>query len=1442
MATLETLARSVVDTRLRLNSRFLLGMAVVLVVFGGAVFGVHRYQAKKLVEAYATQADLAKDKGEVGKEVDYLRRYLSLNPADAGRRVRFGLLQARTAKRPQDKVAAYYTLQDGLRLDPTIGADVRLQAVKLAMDSSVRLPGDAQNDLDQLLKTDPTNAEYEMLYGDCRAMVADFAGADEWYSRSITHQKTNVPAYARQALVRRSYLKQPGKAAETVEAMLVANPEVAAAHVVAAEHFRAMNQTEEYAKAVAKAKALAPDDTEVVFTIADFAIARAETARRAGDPAARAAALDEVLGLLAGVVKALTPKMPPDDAPAEPDSEAARAAAGVKAAYHALVETAVSAGKLELAEDWAKKQMAALPNSAVARLDWADVLLSRQKYDEVEPVLAELTRLGVAPGFVNFHRGRLLAGRKQWAEAARSLETAVLGLADGPQPVARKANLLLALCYREAGELDRAFEAFQRAAPVDPADPGWLTAVQGMADTLARLGRPADAIVQYNRLVPVASGAAAPLARLRLGELLRRPPEQRDPAAWAVVEQDIQRVPAGVEADLLAAELAAARPDLAAARQTLAAAAGRHPTSAAVWQMRVLVELADDKPDPAAALVQQAVAKLGDTVDARLLRLRLAVQNGSKADELTKLAADIDKFPTGDRRRLLLALAAVAQQADRRDQARPWLERAARENPDDLTVQFARFDLALLDKDRPAADAVVDRVVQTTGSADTVPSKVIKAFALLDRANAGDAGKLAEAAALLVGLERQRTGWSRLYLAQARVADLQGDLSTAAAKYRKAVELGERNPAIVGRLLDLNLRTKQFAEADQVVQLTSVAGTLLEQAGGQDAGQLRANLAVASKDYLRAVELADKAVPETSPEPDKLMWLARIRALAGQLARAEKPVRRAVELAPARADAHVALVQMLVALKKPPAEVAAAVAAAEKGIPAAPLALAQCYEFVGRVADAQKLYDQAAAPAAAPAAVLRAAADFRLRQGNSAGARELLERLVAAPGLAKAEEEAARRMLARVLTSDPRPGMADKALAVLKLKSVDEAATLTGQETPDDLRVRANVLSQMPGRKPRVEARKLLEELANRGPLTTEDQYLLGQLLEVLGDWQKARPRFEAAAKAKDGTRPMIVGYAFALLRNNDAAGAREWVEKVVSAAPDDPAVAELKCRLAVGEGNLDAAVAVAQGLADAAKRPELGGKLLEAAGLPARAEPFYRRAASGGTAAGRLGLASYLARVNRLADAWAEFEAVWDQLPAAVVVPAACEAALQAGAGEGAGPVLEKIQARVAAAAAKDPALEVFVAILQSLTGDHAGSAALSRRVLDRNPENVLALNNLAYLTALQAKQPKEALGLIRRATAAAGPVPELLDTEGLILIAGDDFNQAAERLADSVVDSPKAMTYFHLAHAHYLAGRPLEAKLMLAEARKRNLRPADFHPLERPTVLDIEAKIDRR
>jgi Tfp pilus assembly protein PilF len=125
--------------------------------------------------------------------------------------------------------------------------------------------------------------------------------------------------------------------------------------------------------------------------------------------------------------------------------------------------------------------------------------------------------------------------------------------------------------------------------------------------------------------------------------------------------------------------------------------------------------------------------------------------------------------------------------------------------------------------------------------------------------------------------------------------------------------------------------------------------------------------------------------------------------------------------------------------------------------------------------------------------------------------------------------------------------------------------------------------------------------------------------------------------------------------------------------------------------------------------------------------------------------------------------------------------------------------------------------------------SIALYRGLLKQDPQNVVFLNNLAFLLALHQGEMSEPLKLVNQALELAGPMDELLDTRAVIYLKSEQADLALRDLRQAIAQHRKPMCYFHLAQVKKMALDKTGAADAWRTAVDLGLKATDVHPLER-------------
>jgi len=174
------------------------------------------------------------------------------------------------------------------------------------------------------------------------------------------------------------------------------------------------------------------------------------------------------------------------------------------------------------------------------------------------------------------------------------------------------------------------------------------------------------------------------------------------------------------------------------------------------------------------------------------------------------------------------------------------------------------------------------------------------------------------------------------------------------------------------------------------------------------------------------------------------------------------------------------------------------------------------------------------------------------------------------------------------------------------------------------------------------------------------------------------------------------------------------------------------------------------------------------------------------------------------------------------------------------------QVEAWVSAAIQKRPELLGLSARLGAIwirQGRFDDAEALYRRILGSGPDNVEALNGLAWLLAMRDHgKTQEALELIDRAIDGGGRAPSLVDTRAVVLIRSGQLDRAIQDLSNAQNADPRNPSLaLHLAWAFQTVGKTEEARKAFQQAEKLGWKPEKSDPLERSFMDKLRQDLGR-
>lgn len=1438
----------------RINFKFLLLLIVGLFAAGAGFYVLRQFQLSRNAGGKLELARKMLADGKLADALSLFGQYVTLRPNDHEAFAEYSKLLLGRATAPDatrnDVARAFNTLEAAVLRNPD-DDELRQQLAEFqlrvgrATDAREHLtvleerlaeaPADGADGNEreekarriQLLKASSylSSGEFE----EAARIVAGACGYD-LSRREFNEQADGVAAdtdsYVMLAAILQERLESPSDARQVLEQLVAKRGNEPRAWLAMSSWLRDRGSIAEAEAAVAKAVELAPDDPNCVFAEFELALAGNDT--------------QEALAVAQRAVELF-----PND----------------ERSYRGMAAAALQDGDLPLAEEALLEGVERLPGQASLMMMLTDILLQQNKLDEAAQAITRIGELyGSTSGPVGLLQGRLLIAERRWNDAKAKLEQ-VRPLVLGNPELVRQVDLYLGQCHAQLNEYDAQLEVNRRILTDDPTS---LAARAGAAQALVSAGKTEQALAEFEAIaaaLPPEQIARIPqvwypLLQLRLTSQSALPDSERD---WSGVDSLLESIAASGSVSppqmaMLRAEALVRRGEAEAARELLESVATPE-ADAPLWAALATLALRVQGVEQAREVLGRVPERHRDAP--QLLSLEAQVIARSPPEEARTLLDALEKRVAGlapdIAAQILSTLAPIRLVAgDPAGADRLWKE-AAEKQPQDVAIREAMLEMAISTGDVEKARAIVDQIGEIAGRASArtrvaeASVKILEARQLLakSREQASQPAEelpeacqqaLTDARRLLVEAENERPNWSQVQVLFAEVDSLRGNVAGAIDRLRRAISVGPANPAVVRRLVALLYSVNRLEEAQQAM-------AQLGDGGVQGLERISAEVEMRAGKFDEAVALAEQSVAGDTQNHEDLLWLGQLLARSGKTERAEEVLVRATELAPEEPEVWLALFTHRIAAGNPAtAEPALERAGKLLPEPRRQLALAQGYEMLGRPGDAERALKEAAAGWPKDVEAIRGLASFQIRTGRRDEARSLLEKILAAPddAMTAATKPWARRSLAEL---DGARGTYKQLQQALQLLAANRSAD--GQVAAEDLNLEISLLANRPEPASWRRAIALLDELADRQPLTPAERLTRAQLREKVGEWDAARNDLVALV-ASPKTPPAYVALLIEkLIDHDELSTAKTWLRRLEKSAPDSAITTALDAKLALAENDRKQAAEFARRLmpageitAEKSNQLNAVGRLMEDLGFQKAADRVFEQYAAV-SAAGVLAQIEYLGRQGRSAEALDLLEARWDDLSleralslAIQVLRSQPDESASMAAAARIGPWIEKGKR-------EDPGslvIRLLDAELRTLLGREAEAEAMYRELLARRdlPADEVAIisNNLAFHLARPATA-SEARKLIDVAIEELGPLPDLLDTRGLVRLAQNDPKAAVDDLREAVL-APSAMKYLHLAEAELAAGDKPAAQRALESARdqglaKQRLMPADAARLEK-------------
>jgi tetratricopeptide (TPR) repeat protein len=143
----------------------------------------------------------------------------------------------------------------------------------------------------------------------------------------------------------------------------------------------------------------------------------------------------------------------------------------------------------------------------------------------------------------------------------------------------------------------------------------------------------------------------------------------------------------------------------------------------------------------------------------------------------------------------------------------------------------------------------------------------------------------------------------------------------------------------------------------------------------------------------------------------------------------------------------------------------------------------------------------------------------------------------------------------------------------------------------------------------------------------------------------------------------------------------------------------------------------------------------------------------------------------------------------------------------------------RIVADHKNDAVALLWLGVVEELKGNYTAAIDRYRKVIEAEPQNIQALNNLAYLLTEHGNKPDEALKYAEKAGELSPQDPDIADTLGWIYYRKGLYSLAVRHLERAAsMDKGRAVPKYHLAMAYAKGDNAARARATFAVALKLN------------------------
>lgn len=1382
---------------LTVNKKLLLYLFIGLVVFSGGLFLVNYIQADRAIDALRWQSEHAAEQGKLDKAILYMRQYLDLRGDDHDAAVKLAEMILQKGNSQRQLTSALFLYERVLREAPQ-REDVRQKLADLAL--RLNRFGDAQIHIRAMLDKSPNDSGLWERLGRCQVALNKLDDARTSFEKAIAADAQNIRACELLVDLLVNQLNLPDEGREWLDKLVRANPRKPEAYLARARYWKSIDKETDCQRDLERALEIEPEN-------ADGLLMLAELMHNKGDaPQARTL-------LAKGLAR--HPK----------DVRYYRLLSWIE-----LMQSNLAAGI-----DCLEKGVRELPNSFELLMPLGDLLVQHGEPQKAREILRKLDN---QRGFVHqarYLRSRLLMAEGKWKDATDILEPLRTQAVAMPG-LSAQVNWLLAVSHERLGNNEAQMEALKRVLAIEP---GHLNARLKFGTMHISAGRFDEAVKEY---IVAARSPYAPLgSRITLGRLfVARAKTTGANEDWKAASDFVdalrKKYPNTVDPVLLAAEMNLARGKHDVARKLLREEAGRKVNDQRIWSALAAVELDGAGLYAAIEVIDEAQAMLGDSVDLRLARARVWSNDWQpgRAERIRALSKVNSDLAEAEQLRLLAGLTDVCAAIRDYEGVKQLQQQLATRLPRELGVRKGLFASAAR-----TGDAATLKVLQSEIGALQKTNEetlaVCEALAALPSFKSGDP-RIEKAQDLARRLLATSPDRADVHFLAANLNEMTGETRAAMRHYELAVEFERNNLAYLeGQLaaqiragIDLKPRFEQLL-GDPRLSWEGFRSLVEGALARVDAAQF------------------DKCMTALNPLVRKsgtmLLWAASLEQARGNEDRAFALIDQACKLAPKMADAWIARLRLR------PKEVDTVLPLAREAVEER-VYFQICAECADAIRQIRADWDPPMSKPSLRRTWTRASMSRFVIRSQVPEATAILKKLANDPKASADDVAWAKRTSTLLEAAGGSPAERRQALTALRDWKPGADATL------DELRTHVTSLAMAARHLYGSERKQVLQQAVNTlKQITTatgasaRDWYHLSQFQAMVGDREAEKVALKTAMQKDENNLFYVVAYVEDLLTDGKQAEAEPLVGRLQAAVNDPRATAtaaKYHCLAGAPEKVMEVIEkyerACDAGTPEGFARQRQAAELLDQSARLAASKglPFTKKLITSALDKYRFVLKNFPESAGPMAALLAfdgNAQAAYDllaQSKASLSLQALTSGAMGVvRVGNSTPKHFQIVHGWIDEALVQDPknlTLRLSMAELLALKHEYAKAEPIYREALKTEPDNVIALNNLAWILAPRRDASEEAMKCVEHALEISGPTGELLDTRGRIQIARGNYDRAIEDLNQALQQGQTPLRWFHLSIAQFKQAKKDDSLKSFKEAKARGIDARIVHPDDVP------------